>query len=180
MVPTHVGRGSLDVCHGCRMGFDLDLKCRRCQRCVSRGAHPNPRRGPALPRPVQDSHCGHTAWGAGVRGRSFPVHCSLFPVRCSGDILTGIRFATRSAKFPSPRPSPHAEDPQATVAWGEGGLSVALESGAAHGVCATSHFPRCAYGFVSVRDRVPPSKCPYFSRRRTSAATGLDGTMVQS
>jgi hypothetical protein len=33
---------SLDVCHGCRMAIDLDLKCHMCERRVSRRAQPNP------------------------------------------------------------------------------------------------------------------------------------------
>jgi hypothetical protein len=47
------------------MAFNLDLKYQQCERCLSRSAQPNPRRGPGLPRPMHDSHCEYSAWGEG-------------------------------------------------------------------------------------------------------------------
>jgi hypothetical protein len=164
------------------MAIDLDLKCQLCERRASRSAQPNPRHSPVLPRPMHNSHCVSTAWGEGrgegkVRGQTADggirstftlgrwtfvsmVSCSWLSRQTSRDELS---FHVPSPLTPA---LPTRRTLKRTVAWGEGGLSVALGFGAAHGVHSMSCSARFADGFVSVRDPVHRSQCPNSSARR--------------
>jgi hypothetical protein len=126
----------LDVCHGCRMTFDLDLICELRQGRVSRMALPHQRRSPVLPLPMHDSHSGYTAWGEGWGAGQFGVQRSSHDTRYA-EVPSPRPSPPRGArekgpsprpspprgareKGPSPRPSPHAEHPQANCSVGRG------------------------------------------------------------
>jgi hypothetical protein len=75
----------LDVCHGYRTAFDVELKCEQGERRRSHRRQPNPRRSSVPLAPCQDQLQSAThGERVGVRGRSvFDVQCSTFGVRRS-------------------------------------------------------------------------------------------------
>jgi hypothetical protein len=86
---------------------------------------------------MHDAHSGYIAWREG-----------------RGEGCCDLRFEIWDLRLWCPV-SPHSAPDtrktfKSTVAWGEGGLSVALGFGAVHGVHSTSRSARFADGFVTV------------------------------